>query len=115
MQNELTDSSLGNLELNVGSWVGMLERASGVQAVYIGKPFPFAFELALRSLRMSRGEVLVAGDRVSTDILGAKNVGLRSVLLKTGEFRPADLESNIHPDWVLEDIGELLALFPLYQ
>ena len=112
MQNELTDGSLGDLELNVGSWVEMLERASGVQAVYIGKPFPFAFELALRSLQLSREEVLVVGDRVSTDILGAKNVGLRSALLKTGEFRPSDLEDNIHPDWVLDDIRELPSLLP---
>jgi inorganic pyrophosphatase len=112
MQNELVDGSMGDLELNVGSWVGMLERASGVQAVYIGKPFPFAFELALRSLPLERSEVLVVGDRVSADILGAKNVGLRSALLKTGEFRPVDLEGDIQPDWVLSDIRELLALFP---
>jgi HAD superfamily hydrolase (TIGR01458 family) len=110
MQNELTDGSFGELELNVGSWVEMLERASGVQAVYIGKPFPYAFQLAMRSLGLSQGEVLVVGDRVSTDILGAKNAGLRSALVKTGEFRPADLQVGIQPDWVLGDIRELLAL-----
>lgn len=107
MQNELIDSSFGELELNVGSWVGMLERASDVQAVYIGKPFPYAFQLAMRSLGLNQSEVLVVGDRVSTDILGAKNAGLRSALVKTGEFRPADLESGIQPDWVLEEIREL--------
>ena len=111
-QNELTDGSLGDLELNVGSWVGMLEKASGVQAEYIGKPFPYAFELALRSLRLEREEVLMVGDRISTDIQGAKNVRLRSALVKTGEFRPADLEAGIQPNYVLEDIRELLSLFP---
>ena len=30
MQGELTDRSIGDPELNVGSWVGMLERAAGV-------------------------------------------------------------------------------------
>jgi HAD superfamily hydrolase (TIGR01458 family) len=112
MQNELTDGSFGELELNVGSWVGMLERASGVQAEYIGKPFPYAFQLAMRSLGLAQGEVLVVGDRVSTDILGAKNVGLRSALVKTGEFRPQDLQAGIQPDWVMEDIRELLTLLP---
>jgi len=34
MQSELTDTSMGKAELNVGSWIGMLERASGIQAVY---------------------------------------------------------------------------------
>ena len=110
MQNELTDGSFGELELNVGSWVEMLERASGVQAVYIGKPFPYAFQLATRSLGLAQSEVLVVGDRVSTDILGAKNAGLRSALVKTGEFRPADLQAGIQPDWILEDIRELIGL-----
>jgi HAD superfamily hydrolase (TIGR01458 family) len=112
MQNELTDGSLGDLELNVGSWVGMLEKASGVPAEYIGKPFPYAFELMLRSLGLEREEVLVVGDRVSTDIQGAKNTRLRSALVKTGEFRPPDLEASIQPDYVLENIRELLSLFP---
>ncbi len=111
MQNELTDGSFGELELNVGSWVGMLERASGVQAVYIGKPFPHAFQLSLRSLGLEPGEVLMVGDRVSTDVLGAKNVGLRSALVKTGEFRIEDLQAGIQPDWILEDIRELNNLF----
>ena len=110
MQNEQVDGSLGDLELNVGAWVGMLERASGVQATYIGKPFPFAFELALDSLDISREEVVVVGDRVATDILGAKNVGLRSILMKTGEFHPANLAGEIQPDWILEDIRELPGL-----
>lgn len=110
MQNELIDGSFGELELNVGSWVGMLERASGVQAEYIGKPFSYAFQLAMRSLGLTQAEVLVVGDRVSTDILGAKNAGLRSALVKTGEFRPADLQAGIQPDWVLGDIRELLVL-----
>jgi HAD superfamily hydrolase (TIGR01458 family) len=112
MQNELIDSSMGDLELNVGSWVRMLELASGVQAVYIGKPFPFALALATCSLSLPGEQVLVVGDRVLTDILGAKNAGLRSALVKTGEYRPGDLEGEIQPDWVLEDIRDLLALFP---
>ena len=112
MQNELVDSSFGKLELNVGSWVGLLERASGVQAVYIGKPFPYTFQLALRSLGLEPGEVLMVGDRVSTDILGAKKAGLRSALVKTGEFRPADLQTGIQPDWIMENIRDLLSLFP---
>jgi HAD superfamily hydrolase (TIGR01458 family) len=112
MQKELIDSSMGDLELNVGSWVRMLELASGVQAEYIGKPSRFAFDLATRSLGLPREQVLVVGDRVFSDILGAKNAGLRSALIKTGEFRPGDLEGEIQPDWVLEDIRDLLALFP---
>jgi putative hydrolase of the HAD superfamily len=68
--------------------------------------------LTLRSLGLERGEILVVGDRISTDIQGAKNTRLRSALVKTGEFRPIDLEAGIQPDYELEDIREALILFP---
>ena len=110
MQDELIDSSMGQLELNVGSWVRMLEQASGVQAVYIGKPYPYAFELATCTLGLAGDRVLVVGDRILTDIQGARAAGLRSALVKTGEYRPGDLEGEIQPDFVLEDIRELLSL-----
>jgi HAD superfamily hydrolase (TIGR01458 family) len=85
MQGELVDSSMGELELNVGSWVGMLERASGQPAVYLGKPNPYVFELALAGMPVERSQVLVVGDRLQTDVQGARASGLRSALIKTGE------------------------------
>jgi len=109
MQNELVDGSLGDLELNVGSWVGMLERASGVPATYIGKPFPYAFELTLRSMGLDRTEVVMVGDRISSDILGAANAGMASVLVKTGEFHAADLDGTVRPTAVVNGMADLLA------
>jgi phospholysine phosphohistidine inorganic pyrophosphate phosphatase len=108
MQAELLDSSLGDLELNVGSWVGMLERASGQKAIYIGKPSPYAFRLALSSLDYGDGQVLMVGDRVATDIAGAQSLGLLTALVCTGEFRPEDLSGEVQPDYVLDSVGELL-------
>jgi HAD superfamily hydrolase (TIGR01450 family) len=111
MQNEMLDTSMGDVELNVGAWVGMLERAAGVQALSIGKPNPFVFELALRSMGLDVTQALVVGDRVATDVRGARDFGLASALVKTGEFDPADLEGPYQPDYVFETIGELLSLF----
>jgi HAD superfamily hydrolase (TIGR01450 family) len=54
MIDELVDSSMGEIELNVGSWVQMLEKASGKKAVYIGKPNPFVFDLILKSTNLDR-------------------------------------------------------------
>lgn len=107
MQAEVLDHSMGELELNVGSWVGMLERASGRPAVYVGKPNPFVFELALRSMGLPKSAVIVVGDRVETDILGAREYGLRSVLVRTGEFHESDLDGEIVPDAVIDSIGDL--------
>jgi HAD superfamily hydrolase (TIGR01458 family) len=111
MQSELLDNSMGDLELNVGSWVGLLERASGIPATYIGKPNPFAFELTLQTMQLSRRQVLMVGDRVETDIRGARDFGLHSVLVRTGEFDPALLDGYAKPDVIIDSIQDLLSLF----
>lgn len=110
MQSELLDLSSGTPELNVGSWAGMLERAAGVQAVYVGKPAPYAFDLALRTLGLGRDRVLMVGDKVSSDIAGANAAGIRSVLLRTGEFDERELAGAAQPDHVLDSIRDLPAL-----
>jgi HAD superfamily hydrolase (TIGR01458 family) len=107
MQAELVDSSSGTLELNVGSWVGMLERASGVPAIYIGKPNRFVFDLATRSMGLDPSDVVMIGDRVATDNIGAKGVGMRSILVKTGEFQERDLAGSVQPDAVCASILEV--------
>jgi HAD superfamily hydrolase (TIGR01458 family) len=111
MQGELVDRSLGEPELNVGSWMGMLERAAGVEATYVGKPSPYVFDLALKTMGLEKGEVVMVGDMVSTDIVGASGFGLRSVLLSVGEFDEKELLAGIEPDWTLDSIAEVLALF----
>jgi len=111
MQSELLDNSMGDLELNVGSWVGLLERASGVSATYIGKPNSFAFELALQTMHLSKHQVLMVGDRVETDIRGAQDFGIRSVLVRTGEFDPSHLDGTVAPSVIIDSIQDLLSLF----
>jgi inorganic pyrophosphatase len=111
MQSELVDTSMGALELNVGSWVGMLERASGVKAVYTGKPDAYAFELALASMKLAKTEVAMVGDKVSTDVRGARDFGIASILVKTGEFDPKELADHPSPDFVLGSVREVAAVF----
>jgi len=72
IQKELIDNSMGAPELNVGSWVKMLERASGAKAINVGKPERYVFDLAIKSMGLARENVIMVGDRVKTDILGAR-------------------------------------------
>jgi ribonucleotide monophosphatase NagD (HAD superfamily) len=110
MQSELIDSSMGELELNVGSWVGMLEKASGVQATYIGKPNQYMFELAVRTMGLDKSEIIMVGDRVSTDVKGAQDFGIRALLVKTGEFRQEHLDGSVKPDYILDSVRALLTI-----
>lgn len=110
MQSELIDSSMGDLELNVGSWVGMLERASGVQATYIGKPNSYMFELAVRTMGLDKSEIIMVGDRMSTDVKGAQDFGIRAMLVKTGEYQQDDLDGSVKPNYMLDSIRALLTI-----
>jgi ribonucleotide monophosphatase NagD (HAD superfamily) len=53
----------------------------------------------------------MVGDRVATDIIGAKAVGIKSALVKTGEFKERDLSGTVQPDYVLDTVREIEKLF----
>lgn len=115
MQAELLDGSMGPVELNVGSWVGMLERASGVPATYVGKPSRFVFDLALAGMGLAPGEVIMVGDKLCSDIVGARDAGIRSVLLQTGEYNSRDLDGPVQPDFVADSIRQVIEILDLLK
>ncbi len=47
------------------------------------------------------------GDDVVGDVGGAQAAGLKGALVKTGKFRPADLEGEVKPHAVLDSIADL--------
>jgi HAD superfamily hydrolase (TIGR01458 family) len=111
MISEIVDNSMGEVELTVGAYGKMLENAANVKATYIGKPSKFIFEMALKTMDIQRNAVLMVGDRVSSDIRGAKNAGIKSVLVKTGEFKESDLAGGVQPDYIIDSINDIKKLF----
>jgi len=111
MITEAVDSSLGQLELTVGAYGKMLEEASQVKATYIGKPNKYIFQITLENMDIDKSKVLMVGDKVATDILGAKKAGLKSALVKTGEFKETDLNCDIKPDYIFDSIKDVARLF----
>ncbi|MFQ5918227.1 MAG: HAD-IIA family hydrolase [Candidatus Binatia bacterium] len=113
MITETVDKSLGELELTVGAYGKMLEDAAGIKATYIGKPNHYIFDITLDTMENSeKNKILMVGDRIETDILGAKKAGLKAALVKTGEFRESDLESPvIVPDYIFDSVREIGKLF----
>ena len=108
---EKVDHSLGRGELTVGAYGKMLEDAAGISAIYIGKPETYMFDLALSELAVDPARVVMIGDRVATDVLGARRAGIKSVLVKTGEFKESDLEGDELPDFIMESVREIDVLF----
>ncbi len=96
------------LVLDAGPFVVALEYASGVKATIVGKPSAAFFEAAASLMKISLESILIVGDDIESDIRGFQDCGGRGVLVKTGKFRIADLESSlVRPDMVIESIADL--------
>ncbi len=110
MISEMVDHSMGDVELTVGAYGKMLEIASGAETTYVGKPSRYMFELAIRTMAIPKSQLLMVGDRVGSDILGAQSAGIRSVLVKTGEYQDGDQANKAQPDYIIDSIADLSLL-----
>jgi ribonucleotide monophosphatase NagD (HAD superfamily) len=50
----------------------------------------------------------MVGDDLDGDIVGAHNHGMKTILVRTGKFRPDDVErSTVQPDGIVSSIAQL--------
>lgn len=97
-----------------GAWPGTgavlaaVETASGRQAEIGGKPEPHLFEQA-RALIVGAERVAMVGDRISSDVVGARRAGLATILVLSGACSREEAEAaDPAPDHVLGDLRGLL-------
>ncbi|HEX6782516.1 MAG TPA: HAD-IIA family hydrolase [Solirubrobacterales bacterium] len=104
-----------------GAILAAVETASGRRAEIAGKPERHLFEIAREALACSfsgnsnekeqmSGPVAMVGDRISSDIAGGRAAGLETILVLSGTTtREQAAGADPAPDFVLEDLGGLLA------
>ena len=92
-----------------GHFAHRLADRTGITPEFYGKPFPDIFDLAFKRLGdVDRSRVLMVGDSLHTDILGARNIGISSALIaQYGFFAGQDAEkavlaTGIVPDFIVE-------------
>jgi len=94
--------------LDMGAFIVGLEAAAGVEIPIVGKPSPAFYHAALAELGVEAGDAVMVGDDIGSDVLGAQAAGLTGALVRTGKFRPSDLEGGgDQPDHVIDGIGQL--------
>jgi HAD superfamily hydrolase (TIGR01450 family) len=77
--------------------------------VVVGKPSPIILEVALERLGVPRSDAVIVGDRLETDIVMGKRLGLATVLVLSGVTRADDARvAEIAPDLVLPSIRDLM-------
>ena len=103
------------LTLDLGAFVSALEFVSEKEAVLIGKPSPYLFQLAAQSWGIPFQSIYMVGDDMVADVGGANNVGMKSVLVKTGKFRKEWLSHpGGKPNHIINSIADLPSLLQLY-
>src|ERR1700758_5299083 len=94
--------------LDAGAFVAGLEYAAQVEAVVLGKPSPSYFNAACEALDADPELTWMVGDDLESDIAGAQALNMRTVLVRTGKFRPDDVESaHVEPDGIVSSIAQL--------
>lgn len=106
LNRDLTMPVSTGLVPGTGAFVAAVEAASGARAVVLGKPQPPMMQMAVEKLGSQN--VLLVGDRLDSDIAGAKSVGWDSALVLSGVTEHGGgLDPS--PDYVIISLAELVS------
>lgn len=91
-----------------GAVAAMVEKATGVEPFFIGKPNPLMVRTALNYLGVHSEETLIVGDRMDTDIIGGVQNGMESILVLTGVTKQEQIERySFIPTYVYDSVAEI--------
>lgn len=102
---------------DAGAIAAMLHATTGIDPVAIlGKPSPSMLQPLFIEHGYRTNEVVMIGDRLTTDIRMAQQIGCLSVLVLTGMTSRLDVErSSLKPNLILENVGKLMTLLTSYS
>jgi len=96
------------LHLDIGPFITAIEYATDKDAIVLGKPSKAFFYGVCTALQVTPEKTLMIGDDIESDIGGAKDAGLRTVLVQTGKYRKAFVQqTGIRADLVIPSIADL--------
>lgn len=102
---------VNGVNMDTGAIVAMMEYITDKKATILGKPSSDFFNTLMKQLKLNENEILIVGDDKNTDIMGAKCVGAKSVLVKTGKYNDQRNLTDYIPDYTIDsiiDIGIIL-------
>ncbi len=89
-----------------GAIVAMIESATGIEAFSVGKPSPVMMRMARKTIGLRTDETIMVGDTMYTDVLGAVQMGYRSVLVLSGHTHEDDVKKYAYkPDLIASSLG----------
>ncbi|MEZ4629743.1 MAG: HAD-IIA family hydrolase [Deinococcales bacterium] len=96
-----------------GAIIAAISTTTGKNPLVLGKPAASMFQEGLKRLQQEASACLMIGDRLETDVAGAKRLGILTALVLSGVSQAASFEnpssSSSKPDLVMQDIAEVVA------
>lgn len=107
---DLTFPTADGIEPGNGAILASIQAATGITPRLMGKPAPAMYHSALKRLGTTPDQTLMIGDRLDTDIVGAKLVGLRAALVLSGVTRAEEVDHSdpCAPDALYADLAAML-------
>ncbi|WP_298439664.1 HAD-IIA family hydrolase [uncultured Ferrimonas sp.] len=91
-----------------GALCAPIERITGKQPFYVGKPSAWIVRSALNHLDSHANDTIIVGDNMSTDILAGFQAGLETVLVLSGVTHQDQLEQfPFRPNHIFANAGEI--------
>lgn len=92
-----------------GSYVAMIETATGQKAFSVGKPSPIMMRAAKEELGIRSQHTYMIGDTMETDILGGLQAGFNTILVLSGGTQTSDLKNFAYgPNRIVNSINDLV-------
>ena len=93
-----------------GAIAAFVTASTGKTPKYLGKPYEETAEAICKLKGVKPEECVSIGDRLYTDIAMAKNAGMLSVLVLSGETKAEDVTEDNKPNFVLNGVKDLLGI-----
>lgn len=102
------DNHGANLCPACGALCAPIERITGHQPFYVGKPSAWIIRAALNKISAHSDDTIIIGDNLKTDILAGFQAGLKTVLVLSGVSQLADIDHvPYRPNYVFNSIEDL--------
>lgn len=90
-----------------GAIAALITASTGVAPKYLGKPYSETSEAIVRLGGVEAAYCASIGDRLYTDIALAKNSGMLSILVLSGETKESDINETNAPDLVFDTVLDI--------
>jgi NagD protein len=91
-----------------GAMAALIESASGVSPLFIGKPNALMMRTALNYLNVHSEETIMIGDRMDTDIVAGVTSGMETVLVLSGVTKKEDIDRYPYvPTYIKKSVAEI--------